>query len=103
MREQFEEKYREMHPDDTCTLMPSGNYSGWMKQASWEGWQMRQAEVAELRAQSHGLELKLSMIEDLLDDWDATIKSHTHGDHLASLYACASELGQILVDSYDPE
>lgn len=40
MREQFEEKYREMRPDDKSTLMPNGNYSGWVKQASWERWQM---------------------------------------------------------------
>lgn len=47
-REAFEAKYRELHPNDKCTLMANGNYSGWIKQAHWWAWQSRQAEVDHL-------------------------------------------------------
>jgi hypothetical protein len=46
-REAFEAKYRELHPNDKCTLMANGNYSGWIKQAHWWAWQSLQAEVEE--------------------------------------------------------
>lgn len=49
-REAFEAKYKESHPDDKSTMMPNGNYSGWIKQVYWEAWQSRQAEVDELQA-----------------------------------------------------
>lgn len=50
-RESFESKYRELHPDDKCTMMKNGNYSGWIKQAHWWMWQSQQAEINRLQSQ----------------------------------------------------
>lgn len=36
VRKAFELKYQELHPSDKSTLMPNGNYSGWVKQAHWD-------------------------------------------------------------------
>jgi septal ring factor EnvC (AmiA/AmiB activator) len=49
-REAFEAKYRELNPNDKCTLMANGNYSGWIKQAHWWAWQSRQAELDQAYA-----------------------------------------------------
>lgn len=37
-REAFEREYSNRFPHDKCTLLKSGKYSGWVKQASWEIW-----------------------------------------------------------------
>lgn len=39
MRDEFEQEYALTSPDDKCTLLPSGNYSGWVKQKNWKEFQ----------------------------------------------------------------
>lgn len=36
MRDEFEAVHARIHPGDKCTMMPNGNYSGWVKQKHWE-------------------------------------------------------------------
>lgn len=38
-RDEFEREYALTNPDDKCTLLPSGNYSGWVKQKNWQEFQ----------------------------------------------------------------
>ena len=35
MRDEFEVLHSRLHPNDKCTRMPNGNYSGWVKQKHW--------------------------------------------------------------------
>lgn len=35
-RPTFEVLYSEAYPEDKCSLIPTGNYSGWVKQRSWD-------------------------------------------------------------------
>ena len=44
--ELFEIEYTKHHPNDRCTRLPNGNYSGWLKQTSWELWQ-KSAELMQ--------------------------------------------------------
>lgn len=39
MRDKFEREYALINPDDKCTLLPNGNYSGWVKQKAWKEYQ----------------------------------------------------------------
>jgi hypothetical protein len=39
LRVSFERHYAAAHPDDKCTKMPNGRYSGWFKQVMWQEWQ----------------------------------------------------------------
>ena len=55
-REAFDIKYKKLHPDDKCAKMKNGNYSGWVKQAHWWGYQIRQDEIDDLKQQL-GLEI----------------------------------------------
>lgn len=64
-REAFEAKYRELHPNDKCTLMANGNYSGWIKQAHWWAWQSRQPEVDQLREELAKLKDRLELAHHL--------------------------------------
>ena len=41
-RQAFEKEYNKHHPNDMATRLQNGNYSGWVKQASWEMWQQAQ-------------------------------------------------------------
>ena len=50
MRSEFEEYYSKKYPNDQCTLIRNGNYSGWLKQQLWEQWQHQQSKVDELQA-----------------------------------------------------
>jgi hypothetical protein len=50
--EQFEQYYAKTHPNDKCTMMSNGNYSGWIKQQLWEQWQHRQAEIDEANSKA---------------------------------------------------
>lgn len=36
MRDAFECEYKQSNPDDRCTQLPNGNYSGNVKQKHWE-------------------------------------------------------------------
>lgn len=49
MRSEFEEYYSKKYPNDQCTLIRNGNYSGWLKQQLWEQWQHQQTKVDELQ------------------------------------------------------
>ncbi|MEG2433644.1 MAG: hypothetical protein RSB25_18570, partial [Acinetobacter sp.] len=49
MRSEFEEYYSKKYPNDQCTLIRNGNYSGWLKQQLWESWQHQQTKVDELQ------------------------------------------------------
>lgn len=49
MRSEFEEYYSKKYPNDQCTLIRNGNYSGWLKQQLWEQWQHQQSKVDELQ------------------------------------------------------
>lgn len=40
MRDEFEVVHARIHPGDKCTMMPNGNYSGWVKQKHWEKFQL---------------------------------------------------------------
>ena len=51
MRSGFEEYYSKKYPNDQCTLIRNGNYSGWLKQQLWEQWQHQQSKVDELTKQ----------------------------------------------------
>ena len=39
LRDDFERAYALKYPDDKCTLLPNGNYSGWVKQKNWKEFQ----------------------------------------------------------------
>lgn len=41
LRASFERHYAATHPGDKCTKMPNGRYSGWIKQAKWQEWQLQ--------------------------------------------------------------
>lgn len=41
-RQAFEKEYDKHHPNDRASRLQNGNYSGWVKQASWEMWQQAQ-------------------------------------------------------------
>ncbi|MEG2266992.1 MAG: hypothetical protein RSC68_22015 [Acinetobacter sp.] len=51
MRSGFEEYYSKKYPNDQCTLIRNGNYSGWLKQQLWEQWQHQQTKVDKLQKQ----------------------------------------------------
>jgi hypothetical protein len=50
MRSEFEEYYSTKYPNDDCTWIRNGNYSGWLKQQHWEQWQHQQSKVDELKS-----------------------------------------------------
>ena len=63
MKSGFEEYYSTKYPNDDCTLMRNGNYSGWLKQQLWEQWQHQQSKVDELTKQ-------VDAAQKLFDDWN---------------------------------
>ena len=44
-RERFEKAYSLKFPESKVTLLPSGNYSGWIKQKKWKDWQAKQEQL----------------------------------------------------------
>lgn len=36
LRPHFHTLYSEVFPEDKCTLLTTGNYSGWVKQRAWD-------------------------------------------------------------------
>lgn len=44
-RERFEKAYSLKFPKSKVTLLPSGNYSGWIKQKKWKDWQVKEAQL----------------------------------------------------------
>ena len=73
LRDQFEEKYKQMYSTDECILMQNGNYSGWFKQACWDMWQ---AQHIENQSRIDELEKQLSMMKYINDEQAAIIQGH---------------------------
>lgn len=65
MRSGFEEYYSKKYPNDQCTLIRNGNYSGWLKQQLWEQWQHQQTKIDELQKRMDDL---TQVVEELLEE-----------------------------------
>lgn len=65
VRSGFEEYYSTKYPNDDCTLMRNGNYSGWLKQQQWEQWQHQQSKIDELQKRVDDL---TQVMEKLLEE-----------------------------------
>ena len=44
-RARFEKAYSLKFPESKVTLLPNGNYSGWIKQKKWKAWQAKQEQL----------------------------------------------------------
>ena len=44
-RARFEKAYSLKVPESKVTLLPNGNYSGWIKQKKWKDWQAKQEQL----------------------------------------------------------
>lgn len=44
-RDRFEKAYSLKFPESKVTLLPNGNYSGWIKQKKWKDWQAKQEQL----------------------------------------------------------
>ena len=44
-RARFEKAYSLKFPESKVTLLPNGNYSGWIKQKKWKDWQAKQEQL----------------------------------------------------------
>ncbi|MEG2446947.1 MAG: hypothetical protein RSA22_11615 [Acinetobacter sp.] len=85
VRSEFEEYYSTKYPNDDCTLMRNGNYSGWLKQQQWEQWQHQQSKLDELTK-------RVDAAQKLFDDWSCG------GVHIFDLL---DELEQVLKGGSD--
>ena len=78
MRSGFEEYYSKKYPNDQCTLIRNGNYSGWLKQQHWEQWQHQQSKVDELTKQRDSFikayEIEMDKSVELQKRVDAALK-----------------------------
>ena len=92
MRSGFEEYYSKKYPNDQCTLMRNGNYSGWLKQQQWEQWQHQQSKLDELQK-------RMDAAQKLIESWNKTEfdkTTHWTEGYEQGCYHCAAQLEQAL-------
>jgi len=67
-RERFEKAYSLKFPESKVTLLPNGNYSGWIKQKKWKDWQAKQEQLqTELNNCSKKDSSEISITDDCTD------------------------------------